>query len=94
MEAVHEQFAIIVAENVVSALERTYRGKLEPEDWRDRTIAELMHELLANMPTTSGRVLAHACNRVLAIQPDRGTLMPLVLDVDMDDGAVTINSAH
>ncbi|MCJ2063042.1 hypothetical protein MKK63_10010 [Methylobacterium sp. J-088] len=90
-EADQERFALIVADNVISALERAYGGKLEPEDRRDRTIAELMHEMLTYMPTTSGRVLAQACNRVLAIQPDRGNLMPLVLDVDMNDGAVTIN---
>ncbi|GJE14262.1 hypothetical protein [Methylobacterium longum] len=90
-DAGQERFAAIVADNVISTLERVYGGKLEPEDRRDRTIAELMHEMLANMPTTSGRVLAQACNRVLAIQPDRGNLMPLVSEIDMTDGAVTMN---
>ena len=91
-DAGQERLAGIVADNVIAALERGYGGRLEPDDRRDRTIAELMHEILANLPTKSGRVLAQACNRVLAIQPDRGNLMPLVLDVDMNDGAVTINS--
>lgn len=88
-----ERFAGIVAENVVSAIERLRDDGRYPEDQRRRAIAELMRELLADMPTASGRVLAVACNRILSSLPDRGLVTPQVSDVDMSDGMVTMSPA-
>lgn len=92
-DADDERFAGIVAENVLSAIEHWRDGERYPEDQRRRAIAELMREMLADMPTASGRVLAQACNRILSSQPDAGFVIPRVSDVDMGDGAVTMSPA-
>lgn len=85
-----ERFAVLVADNVVSAIERAVGERLEPEDRRHRIVGELMRGMLAEMPTASGLTLALACNRVLANGPDRGFILPRVVSVDMRDGAVTV----
>ena len=85
-----ERFARIVAENVVSAIERMTGERLEPEERRHRVIGALMRSVLAEMPTGSGLALALACNRVLSDGPDRGFILPRVVSVDMADGAVTV----
>ena len=90
-DADDERFAGIVADHVVMAIERWRDGERYPEDQRRRAIAELMREMLADMPTTSGRVLAQACNRVLSGLPDRGFIVPQVQDVDMGDSMVMIS---
>jgi hypothetical protein len=48
--------------------------------------------LLAVMPTTSGAVLATACNRHLSTLPDHGWFSPRVGTIDITDGSVTLEA--
>jgi hypothetical protein len=86
-----ERFAAVVAENVVSAFER-FREEPYPPEKRAVAVAGFLRELLAVMPTTSGAVLATACNRHLSTLPDHGWFSPRVETIDITDGAVTLES--
>jgi hypothetical protein len=81
----------IIAENVVSALERDDDGAAAfLAGGRDMAVAGLMCELLAVMPTDDGDVLAAACNRFLDRLATMSTPGPRVEAVDPDDGSVTM----
>ena len=86
-----EQFVSLVADHVVSAIERMIGERLEPEERRHHVTGALMGVMLAAMPTTAGWVLAEACNRYLSGRPYQGFELPRVADVDMGDGSVTMS---
>ncbi|MDP4005637.1 hypothetical protein [Methylobacterium sp. NEAU K] len=90
-EVDQERFAAIVAENVVSAYERFREEQYLPEQ-RAVAVAGFLRELLAVMPTTSGAVLATACNRHLSTLPDHGWFSPRVETIDIIDGSVTLEA--
>ena len=84
-----ERFATLIADNVVSAVER-YRedGPVSPTQ-RVAVISALVRSLLAVLPTASGDALTAACNRglddvVAAIGPGGSR----VEAVDPSDGSV------
>ena len=79
----------VIAENVVSTLERIDDGSLTKAA-RKVVVDGLMRELVAVMPTRFDGVLAAACNRYLATLPDQGWAGPRVETVSMVDGAVTM----
>ncbi|MCJ2126435.1 hypothetical protein [Methylobacterium sp. J-077] len=81
----------IIAENVVSALERLDGDSLAKLP-REAAIAGLMRELMAVMPTRFDGVLAAACKRYLATLQDQGWAGPRVETVSMVDGSVTMRS--
>lgn len=83
------RIASIIAENVVSALERL-DGDILAELTREAAIGGMMRELVAVMPTRFDGVLAAACNRYLAGLPDQGWAGPRVETVSMVDGSVTM----
>lgn len=79
----------IIAENVVSALERDDDGAgVFLAAGRDMAVAGLMCELLGVMPTEDSSVLAAACNRFLDRLATMSTPGPRVEAVDPDDGSV------
>ena len=79
----------IIAENVVSVLERMDGDDLALPT-REAALGGLMRELVAVMPTRFDGALAAACNRYLATLPDQGWAGPRVGTVSMVDGAVTM----
>ncbi len=86
-----ENAAKVIAENVVSVLERDDDGAgAFLAGGRDMAVAGLMCELLDVMTTEDSDVLAAACNRVL----DRLATLDMpglrVEAVDPDDGSVTM----
>jgi hypothetical protein len=86
-----ENAAKVIAENVVSALERDeYGAGAFLAGGRDMAVAGLMCELLGVMPTEDGGVLAAACNRFLDRLATMSTPGPRVEAVDPDDGSVTM----
>ncbi|WP_267427018.1 hypothetical protein [Methylobacterium sp. GC_Met_2] len=85
------RIAGIIAENVVSTLERL-DGDVLAVLARDAAITGLMRELVAVMPTRFDGVLAAACNRYLATLPDQGWAGPRVETVSMVDGSVTMRT--
>jgi hypothetical protein len=81
----------VIAENVVSALERDHDGAgAFLAGGRDMAVAGLMCELLAVMPTDDSNALAAACNRFLDRLAIMGMPGPRVEAVDLDDGSVTM----
>ena len=60
-----ERFAVLIADNVLSAFEREQEGAEFHPTAREATMSVLVRSLLAVMPTTSSDVLAAACNRGL-----------------------------
>ncbi|TXN76591.1 hypothetical protein FV228_00100 [Methylobacterium sp. WL18] len=79
----------VIAENVVSALERLEGDSLATLT-REAAVEGLMRELVAVMPTRFDGVLAAACNRYLATLPDQGWAGPRIETVSMVDGSVTM----
>ena len=79
----------VIAENVVSSLERLAGSDLATQP-REEAIGDLMRELVVVMPTRFDGVLAAACNRYLATLPDQGWAGPRVETVSMVDGSVTM----
>jgi hypothetical protein len=89
-----ERTARLIAENVVSAVEREqettpFQPPLHPLI-REALMVKLLRELLRVMPTQSGAVLADACNQCL----DRFTSLKFsaarVEAIDPDDGSVAM----
>jgi hypothetical protein len=86
-----ETAAKIIAENAVSAFLRNRSGPLNLKpDARMLAIGAVMAELVRILPTDSGAQAADACNRGLAFFSQMGIDGPLVSDVDMADGSVTV----
>ncbi|MHB2208274.1 hypothetical protein [Methylobacterium sp. CM6257] len=86
-----ENAAKVIAENVVSALERDHDGAgAFLAGGRDMAVGGLMRELLGVMPTENSDVLAAACNRFLDRVATMSTPGPRVEAVDPDDGSVTM----
>ena len=79
----------IIAENVVSALERLDGDSLAVQP-RATAIDGLMRELVAVLPTRFDGVLAAACNRYLVTLPGQEWAGSRVETVSMVDGAVTM----
>ncbi|MCJ2049395.1 hypothetical protein [Methylobacterium sp. J-070] len=89
-----EQFAALIATNVVSAFEREQDGAEFHPTAREATVSVLVRSLLAVMPTRSSDILAGACNRGLDdVVGAIGLVSPRVEAVDPDDGSVTMTSA-
>ena len=86
-----ETAARIIAENVVSAYERFREEPYLPEK-RAVAVAGFLRELLTVMPTSSGAVLATACNRHLSTLPDHGWFSPRIETIDVTDGSVTLEA--
>jgi hypothetical protein len=87
-----EAAARIIAENVISAVERERENtSLHPLICEALTV-ELLRGLLSVMPTQSGTVLADACNRCLDRIADLHLPTPRVAAVDPEDGSVTMGT--
>ena len=85
--------ADIIAENVVSILERLGEDERLSGAGREASIRGLMREVAAVMPTQFAGRLAAACNRYLATIPDWELSGPRVETVSMADGSVTMRWA-
>jgi hypothetical protein len=90
MHSDHMPAADIIAENVVSTLERVGENERLSGAGREAAISGLTREVAAVMPTQSAGVLAAACNRYLATIPDWELSGPRVEMVSMVDGSVTM----
>ena len=89
-----EQAALVIADNVVSAVIRDVSSSLRDAPMaRDAAVTAIMIELLRVMPTEDSNQLADACNRGLAKLEITGVAGPLVGAVDPDDGSVTMREA-
>lgn len=87
-----ERTARLIAENVVSAVEREQENtSLHPLIY-EALIVELLREVLSVMPTESGVVLADACNRCLDRIADLHLPTLRVAAVDPDDGSVMMTT--
>jgi hypothetical protein len=88
-----EQFATLIADNVVTAFERDQGGVPFPPTMRVTLVSVLVRSLLLVLPTTSSNALAAACNRGLDdVVGAMGLGGPRVEAVDPDDGSVTMTS--
>ncbi|MGU3330317.1 hypothetical protein ACLBXB_25670 [Methylobacterium mesophilicum] len=86
-----ESAAHIIAENVVSAVERECNDASFDDLARETVVARLLREILFAMPTRSSRALATACNRALDNTAGvMGLSSPRVEAVNPDDGSVTM----
>lgn len=93
MHSDHMRVADIIAENVVSTLERLGEDERLSGAGRETAIGGLMREVAAVMPTEFAGRLAAACNRYLATIPDWEFSGPRVERVSMVDGSVTMRWA-
>ncbi|TXN00060.1 hypothetical protein FV242_23340 [Methylobacterium sp. WL64] len=89
-----ESAAHIIAENVVSAVERECNDAGFDDLARETVVARLLREILFAMPTRSSKTLATACNRALDNTAGvMGLSSPRVEAVDPNDGSVTMRGA-
>ena len=88
-----ERFATLIADNVVSVVEREREdGPVSPAK-RVAVISALVRSLLAALPTTSSDTLTAACNRGLDdVVATIGPGGSRVEAVDTSDGSVTMLS--
>jgi len=93
MHSDHIRAANVVAENVVSTLERLGEDERLSGAGREAAISGLTREVAAVMPAQFGGVLAAACNSYLATIPDWELSGPRVETVSMVDGSVTMRWA-
>ena len=86
-----EVAAKVIAENVVSAVERECNDAGFDDQARETIVARLLREILFVMPTRSSNTLTAACNRALDNTAGvMGLSGPRVEAVDPDDGSVTM----
>ena len=90
-----ERFATLIADNVVSAIERDGDGAPFHPTMRVTIVSVLVRSLLLVLPTTSSDVLSAACNRGLDDVVDAiGIGGPRVEAVDPNDGAITMRDVY
>jgi hypothetical protein len=88
-----DRFAALIADNVVSTIERDRDGVPFHPTMRVTVVSVLARSLRLVMPTTSSDVLAAACNRALDdLVGAPGLGGPRVEVVDPNDGSVTMRT--
>ncbi|MCJ2051026.1 hypothetical protein [Methylobacterium sp. J-070] len=83
------QAARIIAENVASAVERSWKGKPFYAGDRKIIVADFMRELLPGLLAEDKGTLVEDCNRHIVIVAEVGIRGPRVEAVEPDDGSLT-----